>query len=170
MQLRLEDFIDLPCPYCRGEGKPHEGEVLLYLKPDGEWGCFAGLKIYRCERGLKGRIPKLKSLIEYARAKGLRAFAALDPGDDPRSSILIFVAAITWEEEKIEWPQEFENRVAVHYFGLDDTHESAVERFERFYRECYMKVGQELLAKMLGDEGRDGDGQGMAMALKELEV
>jgi hypothetical protein len=155
MQRRLEDFIDLPCPYCRGEGKPHKGGVLLYLKPDGEWGCFADGRIYRCERGLKGRIPKLKRLIEYARIKGLRAFAALDPGDDPRGQILIFVAAITWEEDKIEWPEEFENRVAVYYFGLDDTHESAVEHFERFYRECYMKVGQEVLERALGNMGHE---------------
>jgi hypothetical protein len=155
MQRRLEDFIDVPCPYCRGEGKPHEGKVLLYLKPDGEWACFADIRIYRCERGLKRRIPELKRLIEYARARGLQVFAALDPGDDPRDPILVFVAAITWEEDKIEWPQEFENRVAVYYFGLDDTHESAVERFERFYRECYMKVGEEILERALGNMGHE---------------
>ena len=155
MQRRLEDFIDLPCPYCKGEGGPHEGKVLLYLKPDGEWACFADIRIYRCEKGLKRKVPKLKYLIEYARARGLQAFAALDPGDNPRDPILIFVAAITWEEEKIEWPQEFENRVAIYYFGLDDTHESAVERFERFYRECYMKVGQEVLERALGNMGHE---------------
>jgi hypothetical protein len=170
MQRRLEDFIDLPCPYCKGEGKPHEGEVLLYLRPDGEWGCFADGRLYRCERGLKGRVPKLRRLIEYARARGLRAFAALDPGDNSRDPILIFVAAITWEEDKMEWPQGFENRVAVYYFGLDDTHKSAVERFERFYREYYMKVDQELLAKALGDEGKGEDEQRMGKTLKELEV
>jgi hypothetical protein len=85
----------------------------------------------------------------------LRAFAALDPGDDPRGTILIFVAAITWEEDKIEWPQEFENRVAVYYFGLGDTHESAVERFERFYRECYVRVSQEVVKRVLEDEGHE---------------
>jgi hypothetical protein len=165
MQLRLEDFIDLPCPYCRGEGKPHEGEVLLYLKPDGEWGCFAGLKIYRCKRGLKGRIPKLKRLIEYAHIKGLRAFAALDPGCNP---IQIYVVPPIPEPicrmPKVEWPQEFKDRILVYYVTIVKTHkyvtmvetyESAVEHIERFFQERHVRVSQEVVKRVLEGEGHE---------------
>ncbi len=57
MQLRLDDIPNEgPCFYCKDK-KPHEGGVLFYVTPDGEWRCFADLKIYRCEKGLKFRTP-----------------------------------------------------------------------------------------------------------------
>jgi hypothetical protein len=156
MQLKLDDILnEIPCPYCE-EGKPHEGEVLLYVTPDGEWRCFAGLKIYRCEKGLKPRIPVLKRLIEYARARGLQAFAAFDPGCNP---IQIYVAppilGPICRMPKIEWPQEFNDRIVVYYLSMVETYEAAVEHIERFFRERYVRVSQEVVAKALEGEGHE---------------
>jgi hypothetical protein len=154
MQLRLEDILNEgPCPYCK-EGKRHEGEVVLYVTPDGEWRCFADIRIYRCEEGLKTRIPILKRLIEYARTKGLQAFAALDPGCNP---IQIYVAPPIPEPicrmPKIEWPQEFKDRIVVYYLSMVETYESAVEVIERFFRERYVRVSQEVVKRALEGEG-----------------
>jgi hypothetical protein len=156
MQLKLDDILnEIPCPYCE-EGKPHEGEVLLYVTPDGEFRCFADLKIYRCEKGLKSKIPILKYLIEYARMKGLQAFAALDPGGNP---IQIYVAPPIPEPiyrmPKIEWPQEFKDRIVVYYLSMVETYESAVEHIERFFRERYVRVSQEVVKRVLEDEGHE---------------
>jgi hypothetical protein len=156
MQLKLEDILNEgPCHYCE-DGKPHEGEVLLYVTPDGEWKCFADLKIYRCERGLKPRISILKNLIEYARMKGLHAFAALDPGCNP---IQIYVAPPISEPiyrmPKVEWPQEFKDRIIVYYLSIVETYESGVEHIERFFRERYVRVSQEVVERVLGDEGHE---------------
>jgi hypothetical protein len=154
MQLKLEDTLNEgPCPYCE-DGKRHEGEVVLYVTPDGEWRCFADLKIYRCERGLKPRIPILKRLIEYARMRGLQAFAAFDPGCNP---IQIYVAPPIPEPiyrvPKVEWPQEFKDRIVVYYLSIVGTYESAVEHIEKFFRERYVRVSQEVVKRVLEGEG-----------------
>jgi hypothetical protein len=165
MQLKLEDTLNEgPCPYCE-DGKPHEGGVVLYVTPDGEWRCFADLKIYRCERGLKPRISILKYLIEYARMKGLQAFAALDPGCNP---IQIYVAPPIPEPicrmPKVEWPQEFKDKILVYYVTIVKTHkyvtmvetyESAVEHIERFFQERYVRVSQEVVKRVLEGEGHE---------------
>jgi hypothetical protein len=65
---------------------------------------------------------------------------------------------------KIEWPQEFKDRILVYYVTIVKTHEyvtmvetyeSAVEHIERFFRERYVRVSQEVVKRVLEGEGHE---------------
>jgi hypothetical protein len=155
MQLKLESFLNEgPCPYCK-EGKPHEGEVVLYTTPGGRWACLADERLYRCERGLEERLPTMKWLLDYARAKGLQAFAVESVIKGSRNLIRIYTMDIQVREEEIEWPEEFKERILIVEYGWLRTLEWAVERLELRHRECCTHVDQEVLKRVLKGEGHE---------------
>jgi hypothetical protein len=86
--------------------------------------------------------------------RGLQAFAAFDPGCNP---IQIYVAPPIPEPiyrvPKVEWPQEFKDRIVVYYLSIVGTYESAVEHIEKFFRERYVRVSQEVVKRVLEGEG-----------------
>jgi hypothetical protein len=153
MQLKLEEFFGKRCPYCEEGRDWHEGSVTLYLTEEGEWGCFADERIYRCEDALIKVIRLLKRLFERAASKGLRVYATSYNSGGPN-----FIHTFGVElggKDSIEWPEEFQGmRAIVLRLGFR-THREAVEDLEKVSRRFKARVSQDVVVKALGTVGHE---------------